>query len=88
MAIQLFEHNFVVSKLQFHREVLSHGVLELNVSKKAGTTVFPSCNRDMTMPTQVCSNDSAQIKSDLKCIDSHELLLDLFRVNLNSFKWI
>ena len=40
------------------------------------------------MPTQVCSNDSAQIKSDLKCIDNHKLLLDLFRVNLNSFRWI
>ena len=40
------------------------------------------------MPTQVCSNDSAQIKSDLECIDNHKLLLDLFRVNLNSSRWI
>ena len=40
MAIQLFENNFVLSKLQFHREVLSHGVLELNVIKKAGIQPF------------------------------------------------
>jgi len=40
------------------------------------------------MPTQVCSNDSAQIKSDLKCIDNHELCKNLFRMNLNSFRWI
>ena len=40
MAIQLFENNVVLSKLQFHREVLSHGVSELKVIKKAEIQPF------------------------------------------------